>query len=56
MMTSKLTKKELNKTMLRSCGCSFSWGYERQGNICLAYAMIPVLRSCFHKKKKHLKH
>lgn len=23
MMTSKLTKKELNKTMLRSCGCSF---------------------------------
>ena len=27
MMTSKLTKKELNKTMLRSCGCSFSWGY-----------------------------
>ena len=52
MMTSKLTKKELNKTMLRSCGCSFSWGYERQGNIAFAYAMIPVLRKLFPQKEE----
>ena len=52
MMTSKLKKKELNKTMLRSCGCSFSWGYERQGNIAFAYAMIPVLRKLFPQKEE----
>lgn len=42
-----LTKKDLNKVMWRSCGCSFSWGYERQGNIAYAYAMIPVLKKLY---------
>ena len=52
MMTSKVTKNDLKKTMWRSCGCSFSWGYERQGNIAYAYAMIPVLKKLYDTKEK----
>lgn len=52
MMTSKVTKNDLKKTMWRSCGCSFSWGYERQGNIAYAYAMIPVLKNYMIQKRK----
>lgn len=47
MMTSRVEKKDLDKTMWRSCGCSFSWGYEKQGNIAYAYAMIPVLKKLY---------
>lgn len=52
MMTSKITKKDLNRTMWRSCGCSFSWGYEKQGNIAYAYAMIPILKKLYDSKEK----
>ncbi|MDD3173662.1 MAG: PTS system mannose/fructose/sorbose family transporter subunit IID [Herbinix sp.] len=51
-MNSNITKKDLNKTMWRSCGCSFSWGYERQGNIAYAYAMIPILKKIYTQKDK----
>lgn len=52
MMISKLTKKDLNQSIARSCGCSFSWGYEKQGNIAYAYAMIPVLKKLYGTKEK----
>lgn len=46
-MTSKITKSDQNKIIARSCGCSFSWGYERQGNLAYAYSMIPALRKLY---------
>lgn len=50
--TGKVSKSALAKTMWRSCGCSFSWGYELQGNIAFAYAMIPVLRELYPEKER----
>lgn len=50
--TGKVSKTALRKTMWRSCGCSFSWGYELQGNIAFAYAMIPVLRELYPEKER----
>ncbi len=51
MMTSKLTKRDLNQSIARSCGCSFSWGYEKQGNMAYAYAMIPILKKLYNTKE-----
>lgn len=51
-MTSKITKKDLNQSIVRSCGCSFSWGYEKQGNMAYAYAMIPILKKLCDTKEK----
>lgn len=46
----KLTKKDLNKVVLRSLGMEWDWNYERQMNMAFCYAMLPVIKKLYPNK------
>lgn len=46
-----LTKRDLNRTMLRSLGMEWDWNYERQMNMAFCYSMLPIIEKLYDKKE-----
>lgn len=53
-MSSSITKKDINKTIVRSLSNPFSFGYEKQENLAFAYAMIPSLKKIYGDNKEKM--
>ncbi|QWT18025.1 PTS system mannose/fructose/sorbose family transporter subunit IID [Collinsella sp. zg1085] len=43
----KLTRADLNRVALRSCGLEWDWNYERQMNMGFCYCMLPVIEKLY---------
>ena len=50
----KLTKKDLNKVVLRSLGMEWDWNYERQMNMAFCYSMLPVIKKLYDKPEDRI--
>lgn len=50
----KLTKKDLQKVYLRSIPMEHSWNYERMMHSGYCFAMLPVLKKLYPKKKDYI--
>lgn len=50
----KLTKKDLNKVILRSLGMEWDWNYERQMNMAFCYSMLPVIKKLYDKPEDRI--
>lgn len=50
----KLTKKDLNKVVLRSLGMEWDWNYERQMNMAFCYSMMPVIKKLYDKPEDRI--
>lgn len=50
----KLTKKDLNKVILRSLGMEWDWNYERQMNMAFCYSMLPVIEKLYDKEEDRI--
>ena len=49
-----LTKKDLNKVILRSLGMEWDWNYERQMNMGFCYGMLPIIEKLYDKKEDRI--
>ena len=51
----KISKKTLNKVLLRTQGCQFAHNYERMQSLSLTYCFAPVLEELYRNKPKELR-
>ena len=50
----KLTKRDLNKVIVRSLGMEWDWNYERQMNMAFCYSMLPVIEKLYDKEEDRI--
>ena len=50
----KLTKRDLNKVVVRSLGMEWDWNYERQMNMAFCYSMLPVIEKLYDKEEDRI--
>ena len=51
----KISKKTLNKVLLRTQGCQFAHNYERMQSLSLTYCISPVLEELYKDAPKELR-
>lgn len=50
----KLTKRDLNKVIVRSLGMEWDWNYERQMNMAFCYSMLPIIEKLYDKEEDRI--
>ncbi|MDM8245565.1 PTS system mannose/fructose/sorbose family transporter subunit IID [Collinsella tanakaei] len=50
----KLTKRDLNRVIVRSLGMEWDWNYERQMNMAFCYSMLPVIEKLYDKEEDRI--